>query len=465
MAPSARYVPARSIEKSPTASEANGAPPSTQTCDPSSKPRDAAAYAPSTPYASPSKVARSPSQRDNRKRDVSNYSLPPWDVAGTFTLSDTPVVQILNYTNVDFYLPFESLPVSDGGSPYPNWVVLGSTSFTDAPVVLSFANGHFQNASLNFYDNANDTGGSDPGGPDNLALGDTNFAINPGEAPVSIASIGVDTVQVDANSITTIITDDGHGVFEIGATDASSLVATSTSHRIQDVSATLDYFTANDLTAPEGIDVTGSATGQNLLQGTSGLVTDTGVGSAAVDLGGIGTGGITGSSGSLGDVLVSDIQKGGENGGWGNDVLTGGVGDNGVTFTESGGLLGSYTGNSGDNFFPEGGIDTVNIGGLNSSGAAIGASNATVWFGLYDVSNSGDYLGVLSDSGVGQIYGQAITQISGGVEHYVDGYGPGTPGGGVSGSTTSLLTINGFVAQSGVASSGTNSGDVINLDV
>ena len=75
MAPSARYVPARSIEKSPTASEANGAPPSTQTCDPSSKLRDDAASAPSTQYASPSKVARSPSQRDNRKWDVSNYAL------------------------------------------------------------------------------------------------------------------------------------------------------------------------------------------------------------------------------------------------------------------------------------------------------------------------------------------------------------------------------------------------------
>src|SRR3974377_2430696 len=73
MAPSARYVPARSIEKSPTASGANGAPPSTQTCDPSSKPRDDAKSAPSTPSASPSKVARSPSQRDNRKSDVSNY--------------------------------------------------------------------------------------------------------------------------------------------------------------------------------------------------------------------------------------------------------------------------------------------------------------------------------------------------------------------------------------------------------
>ena len=48
-------------------------PPSTQTCDPSSKLRDDAASAPSTQYASPSKVARSPSQRDNRKWDVSNY--------------------------------------------------------------------------------------------------------------------------------------------------------------------------------------------------------------------------------------------------------------------------------------------------------------------------------------------------------------------------------------------------------
>src|SRR5208282_4623967 len=169
--------------------------------------------------------------------------------------------------------------------------------------------------------------------------------------------------------------------------------------------------------------------------------------------------------GGVGNTLEAGIQHGGENGGWGNDILNGGAGANGVENVEVGGLAGvgvAYDGNNGDNFFPEGGVDTVNIGGLNSSGAAIGASNATVWFGMYDVSNSGDHDGVLNDSGVGQVYGQAITDIVGGSEVYVDGYGPGTAasGGGVSGSTTSLLTINGFVAQSGVPSSGENSGDV-----
>jgi hypothetical protein len=378
----------------------------------------------------------------------------------TFTLSDTPVVQILNYTNVDFYLPFESLLPSasststDPGSIYHNWVVLGSESFTDAPVVLSFANGQFQHASLNFFDNANDTGGSDPGGPDNLALGDTNFVSNPGELHLSSASIGVDTVIVDANSITTTITDFGAGVFEIGATDASSLVATTTSHLIQDVSATLDYFTADSLTAPQGIDVWGSATGQNLLQGTSGEVFDTGYGAAAVEIGGISPTFTQANGGTLQDVLVSPPNAhGGEGGSWGNDILNGGAGNNGVTLTETGGAsIVPYTGNSGDNFFPEGGTDIVNIGGAFSAAnqhAALGAANSTVWFGMFDISNSGDYLGVLADSGVGTIYGQAITHIAGGAESYVDGYGGGP------------AVINGFEAFVGNTA---NRGDIINLD-
>jgi hypothetical protein len=363
--------------------------------------------------------------------------------APEFTLSDTPVVQVLNYTNVDFFLPYESID-----SAYANWVVLGSTSFTDAPVVLSDANGSFQNATLSFYDNTTDTGGSDPGGADSLALGHTNLVVNPGQLDLGVASIGYDTVQVDANAITTTINDHGAGVFEIGATDATTLIATSTSHLIQDVSATLDYFTANDLAAPSGIAVDGSLTGQNLEQGTSGYVSDTGSGGSASV--GIGGNGVTG--GPLGDVLqVSSAQPHvGENGSWGNDVLNGGAGGNGVAFYETGGALQTYTGNSGDNFFPEGGNDTVNIGGLNTSGAAIGASNATVWFGAYDVSNSGDYLGINSDSGVGHIYGQAITQIVNGAESYVDGYGPGE-----------LVTINGF--QPYVGSTG-HTGDIINLD-
>ncbi len=378
---------------------------------------------------------------------------PNPDVGGSFTLSDTPHVQIANYTTADFFLPYESLPVStssggsDPGSPYHNYVVLGSTSFSDTPVVVADNGGSVLNASLNFYDNQTDTGGSDPGGPDNLVLGHTNFAYNPSQSSsgLGIADIGVDTVNIDANTVTTTNADYGAGSFEIGATNASILEAASTSHLIQDVSATLDYYTFNSLTGPEGITVTGSATGQNLLQGTSGWVSDTGYGSSSV---GIGGNGVTG--GTLGDVLQARIQTDGSHGGYGNDVLDGGAGGDGVTFTETGGFLGTYTGNSGDNFFPEGGVDTVNIGGLNSSGAAIGASNATTWFGAYDVSNSGDYLGITENSGVGHIYGQAITTIVGGVESYVDGYGG-----------SNLVTINGFEPFVG---STAKTGDIINLD-
>jgi len=425
---------------------------------------------------------------------------PGSSMGGTnsFTASDTPVVQILNYTNVDFFLPYESLQPSHGsgnasskadpGSIYANWVILGSTSFTDTPVVLSYANGAFQNATLNFYDNTTDTGGSDPGGPSDLALGKTNLVINPGQSALGIDSIGVDTVQVDANAITTTISDFGKGLFEIGATDATTINAASTSHLIQDISATLDYFTANNLTAPQGITVTGSATGQNLEQGTSGMVfADHGFGdhgtliftdlpstlgfNSAWDGPFQGKGTFAGvdthigndvTAGGVGNTLIAEIQHGGPNGGWGNDILTGGDGANGVTFQETGGLLGkgiTYTGNSGDNFFPEGGNDVVNFGARTNP---LTAHDGTVWFGMYNVSNSGDHLGILQNSGVGVTYGQAITDInSAGQEVYVDGYGPGTAhGGGVTGSTTSSLQINHFDVGNTA-----KTGDIINLNV
>ena len=61
------------------------------------------------------------------------------------------------------------------------------------------------------------------------------------------------------------------------------------------------------------------------------------------------------------------------------------------------------------------------------------------------------------------IYGQAVTDIVGGVESYVDGYGPGVGAvvgaAGATGSTTSLLTVTGF--QEG---STTTSGDVLAFD-
>jgi len=160
----------------------------------------------------------------------------------------------------------------------------------------------------------------------------------------------------------------------------------------------------------------------------------------------------------------------------GNDTLTGGVGGNGVTFFELGGILGVYAGNSGDNYFPEGGNDTVNL--AHASGGAF----STVWFAMYDVCNSGgpnfatsetfDGLGSIKgllanggsgiDWGVGSnfvnnqtlsgVYGQAVTDIFNGGEVYVDNY------------ATSLLKVNGFVAGSEVPGK-TPTGDILNFDV
>jgi hypothetical protein len=416
-----------------------------------------------------------------------NYDVSSGDNDPVGSLSDTPKVQIANYTTVDFFLPYESVTTA----PYANYVVLGSTSFSDTPVVVADNGGLVLNASVNFYDNRTDTGGSDPGGPDNLVLGHTNFAYNPGQNPagLQIADIGHDTVSIDANTVTTSINDYGTGSFEIGATNANVLEAASTSHLIQDVSATLDYYTFNSLTGPEGITVTGSATGQNLLQGTSGTVfvdpasngdhgaifapPDSSDGSGPFQ--GVGTfdGSTTGHGdavtfGGVGNTLEATVQSGGPDGGWGSDTLTGGIGGGGgadptgVPNVEEGGLLGTYTGNTGDNYFPEGGNDVVNLAHATSGYVA----DSTVWFGMYDVSNSGDYYGILGDSGVGVVYGQAVTDIIAGSEVYVDGYGPGTANsGGVTGSTTSSLEINNFVAQTGVSNTGADSGDVINLDV
>ena len=117
------------------------------------------------------------------------------------------------------------------------------------------------------------------------------------------------------------------------------------------------------------------------------------------------------------------IQSGGQNGGWGNDTLTGGAGWGSVGTSIVGGavvqtfstgvsnafvdnLSGIGPGNTGDNFFPEGGTDVVNIAATeqgkftsltdvtSSSGTVLvsaGTSyenDSTVWVGFYDVCNS-----------------------------------------------------------------------------
>ena len=100
------------------------------------------------------------------------------------------------------------------------------------------------------------------------------------------------------------------------------------------------------------------------------------------------------------------------NGHWqvGNDTLTGGDASNGdnVQFTETGGEMGvgnTYYGNDGDNYFPEGGNDIVNLS--HATLATVHYSNVLV--AMYDVCNSGGPnfggslggSGRLPDSGVG----------------------------------------------------------------
>jgi hypothetical protein len=187
----------------------------------------------------------------------------------------------------------------------------------------------------------------------------------------------------------------GAGRFEIGATDVFNLIAQSTSHLVMDLPAT-GFFgqqtgSGENLLLDHGIDVEGSLHGQNLLQGSSGVVAH----DIAFGLG------------------VSSTF---------NDAYFGAVADDSLT-----------GGPSLDEYFPEGGTDTIN---LNSS-------NSLVWFGFYDVGYSG-----AQETGTvrGPIFEQAITDFTsttGTAEQFVDGYG------------TSLLTINNFVFGS--------SGDEINF--
>ena len=362
------------------------------------------------------------------------------------TIFDASAVTIDNYTTADIYLPYESVTGTQ------NWVVLGSQDptaangyvggFVDQPVVsVPLING--TSASVNFYDNTVDTGGSPPGGPDNLVLGVTNFTTD--LAPTTVeaywdpqGSIGYATVIMDATSPTTI-NDFGHGSLEIGATNATNLNAQSTSHLIMDLPGVPQYVGTDGLGAAHGITVNGSLLGQNLLQGSSGIVTFDTNGHIApansVSTSGNGSGVLEGMY-PFQDYLI------------GNDTLTGGVGS---------GVNNAYYGettNTGDNYFPEGGLDTV-----NEAHAATNTAYDTVWVGMFDVSS------VITSAGVAPhyVFGQAVTDIVGGVETYVDGYGPGVGLSvgtqGPSGSTTSLLTINGFLEGNTATT-----GDILNFD-
>ena len=317
---------------------------------------------------------------------------PSTETSDAVTASYVPDFFVDNYTVTNIYLPYED-----------SYVILGGCSgfVDDAPNQQA-------NITVNFGDNTADTGGSPPGSPDNLVLGVTNFTTELCPADIGVSTVSILTSVLPSVTVTTTINDNGAGSFEIGATNVTNLNAQSTSHLIMDLPGT-------DV---NGIDVNGSACGQNLLQGTSGPVTFDWNGHCD---------GLTLESSYVG-----------------NDVLTGGVGGHGVTYFEFGGVMGTYCGNPGDNYFPEGGCDIVNI-----SHAAKDCVYSTVWFGQYDVSNSGDFLGPNCNSGVGCTYEQAITDINYfGCETYVDGYGG-----------HNILTVNGFNPGDS-----TTKGDIINFD-
>ena len=146
------------------------------------------------------------------------------------------------------------------------------------------------------------------------------------------------------------------------------------------------------------------------------------------------------------------VQSGGQNGGWGNDTLTGGAGWGSVgTSVVGGAVVATFSvgvsnaivdnvssvgpGNTGDNFFPEGGTDVVNIAATeqgkftslsdvtSSSGTVLVSAStsyendSTVWVGFYDVCNSAGPWAAFNallqpNSGIGGVLNQAITDLT-----------------------------------------------------
>jgi hypothetical protein len=444
----------------------------------------------------------------------------------TGTALYVPQLTIENYTTVNIMLPTESVgtPNPQGDPAQHNYVILGGQDplgstggfvngpgFNDSPV------DSVQNATVNFFDNNADNGGSPPGGEDGLVLGYTNFTATLTPAYIGVTSVSVDAIPLD---FALTINDFGTGTFEIGATNVTNLNAQSTAGLIMDLPGTNTGF---------GINVNGSLLDQNLLQGTSGPVMPDPFGhnpspiTTVTVVDGTATTTLTSDT-----AIVYEAQTQVPGVGWGNDTLTGGdgfgsvittnvsgaisqtftlgvpdsaggdqqlyiLGDNtpylhglfqgnsagftetinGVTTTIPGVVPVTASGNTGDNFFPEGGTDTVNIAAgeigtltsyqdvVDSSGTVLIASGhayanfSTVWVGFYEVCNSGGSdAGILNNggpfsanSGVGTVYDQAITDLNAdGEQIFVDGYGASGQDANDPTHTTSVpsVTINGF---------------------
>ena len=201
--------------------------------------------------------------------------------------------------------------------------------------------------------------------PDTLKLGNIYGSAITG----AFTDIGQASVHLDATAPTTV-TDKGAGTFEIGGLDATVLNAVTTHELIMNLPGT-DWAT--------GITVTGSDVGvgggNNLLQGTTGTLTHTVA--ATTPMGPL-----------EGPAYVGAV---------GNDTITGGQHN--------------------DNILGMGGNDDITL--HSNVVGPIGAANAsTVWLNFYGEQPEG--------GGAPTTFLQAITDISGGVESFVNGYGTDT---------------------------------------
>jgi hypothetical protein len=327
---------------------------------------------------------------------------------------NVPNLEIDNYTLTDIWIPFESFTTIDH-EVIGHDVGLGTRLFLVQPVVTVGSNGT-ATASVTFHDNKDDSGASPPGGPDDLYLGHTQ-TYDAGSGLLSYDStsppfhadvaplIGDATVRIDTffhGPLQTTLTDLGAGRLEIGATDVFVLDAHTTSHLVMDLPAAGFSVLHNaksggeNLFLDHGITVTGSAIGQNLIQGSSGPLN---LDQAALFFG-------PGTPEDEGDDIAYI-------GAVADDVLTGGSSS-------------AKSDTAGDNFFGAGGNDIINLNHV-----AKGGHTSTVWIGAFDIGYSGP-----QETGTdpGTILDQAITDTdaNGDAHNFVNGYG------------SSITTINGF---------------------
>ena len=266
---------------------------------------------------------------------------------------------------MDIYLPYESSAqcrprtfriTSFSAAPAPAGAP-GTYGFNDVPVITA-------NATVNFYDNTGDTGGSLPAvrtiwssaSPPSRERGDGQHRHRYGQCRRLHQHDRDHDQRFRQRQL------------EIGATDAAFLNAQSTSHLIMDLPASTDWFALN----------------QSLARRASMSTVRPPVRTCA---------GLVGRHGSrqLGRERPRRLRaRVAPNQVVGNDTLTGGA-DSRTDYVANAPYR---NGNGGDNFFPEGGVDTVNIGlnldshGNNIAGTTV-QTDSTVWVGAYDVGNSG----------------------------------------------------------------------------